>query len=156
MPSAQVKIQITETKQLDELLAKHELLLRGKALQKALRAGGNVVAKRARQLCPRSIQTGTRAAWSKSTRAARAGVKPLAETIGVVVRDYGPRFVMLVGPQYPAGALGHLVEYGHAEVLYGVPTGRRVPPHPFMRPAVDETIGQVHTAIVSSLQGDLA
>lgn len=156
MPSARVTIKITETAELDSLLAQHEMLLRGKALTKALRAGGNEVAKRARQLCPRSLQTGTWDAWSKKTEAERAGVKPLADTIGVVVRDYGPRFVMLVGPQYPAGALGHLVEYGHAEVLWGQPTGRRVPPKPFLRPAADETIGQVHGAIVGSLQQDLA
>lgn len=32
----------------------------------------------------------------------------------------------------------HLVEFGHVEVLFGVRTGRRVPPHPFLRKAVEE------------------
>lgn len=156
MPSASVTIKISETAELDALLAKHELQLRTKALQKALRAGGNVVAKRARQLCPRSAQTNTRLMWSSKLRATRASVKPLAETIGVVIRDYGAKQVMLVGPQYPAGALAHLVEYGHEEYLYGRPTGRRVPPHPFMRPAADETESQVNAAIVASLREAVA
>lgn len=152
MPSARVTLKLDESLDLDGLLAQHELLLRGKALTRALRAGGKVFADRARQHCRRSSQTGTRALWSAKTRAARANVKPLADTIGVVVRDYGAKQVLIVGPQYPAGALGHLVEYGHAEVLWGRPTGRRVPPQPFMRPAADETESQVNAAIVASLQ----
>lgn len=35
------------------------------------------------------------------------------------------------------GYHAHLVEFGHVKVLWGKPTGERVPPHPFMRPAVE-------------------
>jgi len=147
-----ISVTLPDFGQIDRQLAAVDLNLRSRELKKALRAGGNVVARRARQLAPRSATTGTREQWSAKTEAARASAKPLAETIGVVVRDYGSTFVLLVGPEYPAGALAHLVEYGHAEYLYGVATGRRVPPHPFMRPAADETEGQVNAAVIGSLQ----
>lgn len=32
------------------------------------------------------------------------------------------------------------VEYGHVMIAWGRPTGRRVPAHPFMRPAAEEGI----------------
>lgn len=34
----------------------------------------------------------------------------------------------------------HLVEFGHGLVAWGHPTGKRVPPHPFMRKAVEQGI----------------
>ena len=34
----------------------------------------------------------------------------------------------------------HLVEYGHVKVLWGRQTGERVPPHPFLRPALEKGI----------------
>ena len=38
------------------------------------------------------------------------------------------------------GFHAHLVEFGHVEVLFGRPTGRRVPPHPFLRQALEKGI----------------
>ena len=149
-----ISVSLPDLDLIDQELANVDLQLRTTALKKALRRGGNVVANRARQLAPRSKQTGTSEQWSAKTAASRAGVKPLAETIGVVVRDYGQPLVLLVGPEYPAGALAHLIEYGHAEYLYGVATGRRVPPKPFLRPAADETEEQVHSTIVDTLRGE--
>lgn len=32
------------------------------------------------------------------------------------------------------------VEFGHVMIAWGRPTGRRVPPHPFMRPAAEKGI----------------
>jgi HK97 gp10 family phage protein len=151
-----IHVQLPDLDVIDRELGRVEQRLRTTALKKALRAGGRVVAARAKQLAPRSIQTGTWDAWSKSTEEARRGAKPLAETIGVTVRDYGHTLVLLVGPEYPAGALGHLVEYGHAEYLWGQATGRRVPPKPFMRPAADETEDQVDSAVIDTLRKEAA
>ena len=134
------------------LLEKLPILVQRQAAKKALRAAGRVVAQRAKSLCPRSAMTGTAAHWSRAVAGARASVKPLAETIGVVVREYEHTFVAVVGPQLPAGALGHLVEYGHAEVLWGRATGRRVAPRPFLRPAADETRGEQDAAMVQALR----
>lgn len=151
-----ISIKLPDLDKVDRELARLDLMLRSKALKKALRRGGQVVQKRARELCPRSSQTHTGDTWSKATQAARQGVKPLAETIGVVVREYDRgTFVLLVGPEYPAGALGHLIEYGHAEVLWGKETGRRVPPYPFLRPAADETQEQVNAAIIDTLRAEV-
>lgn len=153
MPSASVTI--TETGDMDAILQQLPVMLQRGALDKALRAAGKVVQRRARELCPRSSKTGSRQAWSNETAGSRTGTKPLAETIGVVVRKYDEVSVAVVGPEYPAGALGHLVEYGHKLVVYGHPTGRRVPPHPFMRPAADETKGEQESVMLSVLQKEL-
>ena len=49
----------------------------------------------------------------------------------------------MVGPQYPAGALAHLVEFADADaydrVMWGRRTDRKAKPRPFLRPAFDET-----------------
>jgi len=151
-----VRIEIRESRDMDRLLAQvGDNKLRRKVWRKALREAGKIVQKRAKQLAPRSKRSGTRELWSEATRSQRAGAKALHQTITVAVRDYGEVWVLVVGPSYPAGALGHLIEYGHAEVLFGVPTGRRVPPKPFLRPAADETQGQVNGVIVASLQSQL-
>lgn len=34
----------------------------------------------------------------------------------------------------------HLIEYGHVLIAWGRVTGKRVPPHPFMRPALEKGI----------------
>lgn len=81
--------------------------------------------------------------------------KPLKETIGVAMREYGSKTMAVIGPEYPAGAHGHLVEYGHAKVLFGVPTGGRVPPYPFARPAFDESKGEAQRDLVRSLAEDV-
>ena len=94
----------------------------------AVKAAGEVVAARAKQLCPRG------------DAADKPDAKPLADTIAVEVRDYDQRALAVIGPQYPAGAHGHLVENGHEIVTRdGRRTGRRARPKPFVRPAFDET-----------------
>jgi HK97 gp10 family phage protein len=148
-------VTITESADMTAMLEQMSVLVQRTAAKKAVRAAGQVVARRARQLCRRSEQTGTRKHWSRRTAAQRAGVKALADTIGVVVREYEHAFVAVVGPQLPGGELGHLVEYGHAEVLWGRATGRRVAPRPFLRPAADETQAEQHAAMVSSLRASL-
>lgn len=97
------------------------------ARREAAQAAGDVVKARARQLCP------------VGDPAHNPGAKPLRDTIAAETRDYDQRTLVVIGPEYPAGAHGHLVEYGHDEVVWGHRTGRRVPPQPFMRPAFDGT-----------------
>jgi HK97 gp10 family phage protein len=55
----------------------------------------------------------------------------------------GGYIVVATGRHVSGGEKGfhaHLVEYGHAKVLWGRRTGGRVPPHPFMRPAVQKGV----------------
>lgn len=133
------RVEITGYEELMKALDRIDDQLGVKLRRQCVKAAAEIVARRAKELCPASAQTGTRRQWSKGLAAERAGVKPLRETIGIAIRDYDQRTLAVVGPEYPAGALGHLVEFGHQEVLYGRRTGRRVPPHAFLRRAFDET-----------------
>lgn len=125
------------------LIGRLPLLVRGIALEKALKKAGNLVVRRAKQLC--------------SVGQARVGVKAdkkhLLDTIDVVFRDYrgGQYFLAVIGPQYPAGAHGHLVEFGHRNGINGQP----VPPRPFMRPAFDETRSEQQAVIIRELERNI-
>lgn len=146
--SVQVAIHFDET-----ILESLELLPgmeRYLGLTTAFRRAGQVVAKRARALCP-----------PPGYKEDKPGLKPLRDTIGVVVRHYPNVLVVLVGPQYPSGAHGHLVEYGHWLVRKNKKTGARkvirwVEARPFMRPAVDETKAEQQEAIVNQLKRNIA
>jgi len=104
----------------------------------------------------------------------KPGVKALRDTIGYVLRDYraadgGIVYYVGVGPLYPEGAHGHLVEFGHRQVTGGTlpreldPSGRQrrsragrtgqgqvksfVDPQPFAEPAVEQTGDQVRRSL---------
>jgi len=120
----------------DELMRELDRIdrtLRRRTTRDVARAMAEVVATRAKQLCPRGDP------------AHNPDAKPLAETIGIEVRDYGERQLAVVGPQVPAGAHGHNVENGHAIVRNGQVVGRAAP-HPFIRPAADETQSEQQAA----------
>jgi len=151
MGSATITVAIADSGEFESLLKQLDAQQRPKAVKTALRNAGQTVARRARQLAPRSIQTGTRDDWSAATAALRASAAELHRSIGVVIRDYGDTFVAIVGPQYPAGAVAHLIEFGHELVAWGRPTGQRVPPQPFLRPAADETVAEQRSAIEQAL-----
>ena len=87
--------------------------------------------------------------------------KPLKQTIGKVIRKYnqGNSGLAVIGPEYPAGAQGHLVEFGH-EIRSRGPnrkgakplTGKtRAKAKRFMAPAVDNTKHHQHNAITKTL-----
>jgi hypothetical protein len=137
MPSARpaVTVNIKETNT-EDLLARLPYELRGKYLVAGIRAGLSAVKKRAKQLVPEPGYPGD-----------KPGLKPLRDTIGSAVREYGDVVVGVVGPEYPAGAHGHLVEHGHKEVLWGVRTGDFVEGAPFMEPAVDSTLEEQKAAV---------
>ena len=137
------RIEITGYDELIKALDRIDDALSGKVKRQMVKAAAEVVARRARELCP------------VGDPADKPDLKPLRDTIGIEVRDYGPRALAVVGPEYPAGAHGHLVELGHEEVLFGVRTGRRVPPHPFMRPAFDETQAEQLAAMEAVVVGAL-
>ena len=139
----------------DELLAelnRIEKELTGPILANIAGAGGEVVAAKARQLCPRGDTDH------------KPELKPLAETIEVLTKSYGERAIAIVGPGWPAGAHGHNVEFGHDIVARGqgktggrgrVKGGKRAErkttgrtrPRPFMRPAFDGTHNQQMAAM---------
>jgi HK97 gp10 family phage protein len=122
-----ISMQLDGYDELLRILDRIDETLSGKVVRECVQAACEVVEQRAKQLVP------------VGDSADKPDLKPLRETIGSVVRGYGERTLGVIGPMLPAGAHGHNVEFGHAEVLWGVRTGRRVPPSPFMRRAFDET-----------------
>jgi len=54
---------------------------------------------------------------------------------GYIVKATGRNRIS--GATRARGFHAHLVEFGHVKVLWGRRTGERVPPHPFMRPALE-------------------
>jgi HK97 gp10 family phage protein len=108
----------------------------------ALKKAAKIVERRAKELCPKPGYPGD-----------KKDKKPLRDTIGTVVRTYSKAIVVVVGPQHPAGAHGHLVEFGHEKVLWGVRMpGETVAAKPFMRPAADETRSEQESAIIGHLK----
>lgn len=165
--SAQVSVQITGWKEIGEQLERLPIEARGIELEKAVRKGLNRIKKRARELVPPPGYPGD-----------KPGLKPLRDTIGTVLRRYKGGVVIagVVGPEYPAGAHGHLVEHGHRIAVRGTGTlmpkpwskrksppkskigrsgqgvvGGMVKPRPFMAPAVADVAPQIETDIVSAL-----
>ena len=146
-----VAVEISESKDTERLLEQLPIELRGTTIKRAVKAAGTIVSRRAKQLAPRSSETETSDHWSADTAAKREGAKPLRETISVVVRNYGLTWVAVVGPQYPAGALAHLVESGHVGVFWGREQVGYVEGEPFMEPAADETLNQQRAAFENTI-----
>lgn len=144
MARGRIKIEIKEVGKVDSILSAMPIQLREKALVKALRAAGNIVAKEARRLAPKPGYKGD-----------KPGLIPLNKSIKTVVRRYNHVIAVFVGPTYPQGAHGHLVEYGHAKVLWGKRTGEQVKGKPFMRPAADTTEAAQQAKIISVLRSEV-
>lgn len=125
------------------------LELRGPVVKAGLRAAGNAVVRRAKQLCPPPGYPGD-----------KPGLKALVDTLGTEIREYSGATVAVVGPKRPAGSHGWVVEHGHRIAVGGTLThaGRKTPPkskrtgkagegtvagtvagRPFMEPASLET-----------------
>lgn len=145
------KVEVQQSgPELERLLKQLPIELRAKSLGQAARAGAGAVRTRARKLVPRG-----------DTRH-NPGAPSLHDTISVAVRYYDNdrRAVGVVGPKYPQGAHGHLVEDGHdVKVSRGPRKGQaplsgtaRVPGKEFLAPAVDQTKVQQKQAVVTKLQ----
>ncbi len=134
------QIEIEETGNLEKLLARLPLAIREKYLKAGMRKAGRVVIDAARPLIRKPGYKGD-----------KPNLKPLRQTLVVVIRSYTKKTKAIIGPAYPAGAHGHLVEAGHDIVRGGRKSreGRpvhkpgtitgRVKPHPFLKPAAEAT-----------------
>jgi len=139
-----IRTSIKEAGNVDALLGRLPLEMREKRIKKALKKAIGVVVKEAKRRAPKPGYPGD-----------KPDKKPLKDTIGSVIRGQGDKIIAVGGPLYPAGAHGHLIEDGHQEVLWGQPTGRRVPAYPFLRPAADETKEQQTQAMIDELKKPL-
>lgn len=122
------------------LVERIEAKLRAGVLVTAAKAAGEIVADDAK---PRITAPGY--------KGDKAGLKPLRDSVIVVTREYSRMVLGVVGSSWPQGAHGHLVENGHIQKLKDGST-MRVPPHPWLRPAIDATRSAQDAAIFSSLR----
>ena len=141
MARKSVSIKVVSTAKTDSLLASLPIELREKQLVKAVTKAAKVVEKEATRLAPKPGYPGD-----------KAGKIALNTTIDVKKLILGEIVMAIVGPRYPMGAHGHLVEFGHAKVLWGKRTSERVEAKPFLRPAADTTQAEQERAIVQTLK----
>jgi hypothetical protein len=172
-----VKIQIAGFDDLFRKLNAISVGLRGGIVKNAMNQAGRIVAKRAKELARKPGDAG----YNPRSRQ-RQGNKHLVDTIGQVVRFYSSTrfngFVLVVGPEYPAGAHGHLVEYGHRLAKPGTGTLARIAkpgarparstkvhtgivsgstrPFPFMKPAADDSINKISNTIADAVERAIA
>lgn len=147
-----------QLKGVDDLVRQLDALKRGRSriMRKALTKGAKLIVAAARRKVP-----------------TRYGL--LKKSLGVAIRSYrgGERLVAVIGPRAgfrvqvgtvvrggikskPGDPImadpvkyAHLVEFGHGGA-------HPAPAHPFLRPALDETGGEVMDAIRNSIIDDLA
>ena len=129
-------------------LEKLPILERGTSLLKVVRRAAKVTQDRARAIAPKPGYPGD-----------KPGLKALNKTITTVAREYdrsgGATYLAVVGPSWPDGAHGHLVEDGHRVIVSRGPR-RGQPPEsgksftdaqPFLESAAIETRSQVNSTI---------
>jgi HK97 gp10 family phage protein len=145
--SARVGVQITGWNEIGAQLERLPIEVRGTELEKAVRKGINRIKTRARQLVPPPGYPGD-----------KPDKKALRDTIGVVLRRYkgGAVIAGVAGPEYPAGAHGHLVEAGTAPHTITSKMGKTwqhpgSKPHQFMAPAVADVAPSIESDIVNAL-----
>lgn len=146
-----IDVKVIEPKNLEVILEQLPLAMRGKELERALKAGGRVAQRKAKAVAPVGLES-NRQLWSAKTKAQRQGRKQLKDTIALKYKEYGETRVLMVGPAYPAGAHGHLVEDGHQAVFWGRPSNAFIPGKKWFSAAIDSTQTQQHAAIVGSLE----
>jgi len=176
--SGSAQIEISGTTELFTRVNELSVEMRGPIVRSGMNAIGRIISARAKQLVRKEGMQG----YNKRSPQ-RLGKKRLVETIGHVVREYHARkfsgFVLVVGPQYPAGSHGHLVEHGHRVSQVGSGTLHRIKrpgkrqfstprstigktgqgkhitntrPFPFMEPAARDSEGKIAAAVESSLK----
>ncbi|HUT92652.1 MAG TPA: hypothetical protein VMY37_24380 [Thermoguttaceae bacterium] len=125
----------------------------------AIRAAMRPVVNRAKQIArARKKAGGFKESREEKKQRRTEDLYHLSETIGVVVRTYPASGTILAvagpiaGSRYGyKGNIGHLVEAGHAKVLWGRVTGEQVPPYPFLAPAWDEQLGAVKQVLNTTM-----
>jgi HK97 gp10 family phage protein len=143
-----VTVSVQGLEEIDGLLARVKLEVRGKALARAIRKAGN----RGRDLAV--------AAAPENTDAADEPEFPkLKESIAVKYTESEERVAAIVGPK-KAARQGHLVEFGHRIVVGGkLGQGGRIigkaSPQPWFRPARDAAEPEVERIILEALRGSI-
>lgn len=128
----------------------------GGPTDRAVRAGANVVAKRARQLAPSSKKTGTRRLQSLKSR--KIWSETLREQIKVKLVKYPNSSYAVIGPKSPQGNMSYFVSgKERRHVLWGKATAVAMYRYKrnWMLQASDETKSQQLSAMRKSLTKDI-
>jgi HK97 gp10 family phage protein len=145
---------------LTEMVAKLEKArvdMGGPEMKKALRAGGRVIQKAMEERAP-VLDAKTPGSDALEPGALKASIRVS------VVEDDGET-AAIIGPNGKTAHVARFVEYGHRQVTGGQSkllgngtvrgagknTGKDVPPHPFLRPSFEESVGEAGEAIAASL-----
>lgn len=142
-------VTISGAIELREILKGLTPKLEKKYIKAGIKAANKVVAQEAKRIlvanqkyrAPRYRKD--KATGAYITKTDKKGVEQLVKfkklryTIKDVVRRYksGRKTMGVVGPTWPDGNHGLLVERGHVKFLWGKATGERVRPYPFLGPA---------------------
>lgn len=132
-----IRMNLPTDAELSKMFDAVPILERHRVSDRVVRAGGNVIAKRARQLAPQSAKTGSTKKWSKKMfidggtggTARKKGEKPLWKTIKLIVRKgRNAGAISVVGPEWPEGnkAYFNTSPKGRKQVLWGKRTGKVV------------------------------
>lgn len=156
--AVKVKIDMRGERELMDLLERLPKLVvsAGGPTDRAVRAGANVVAKRARQIAPSSKATGSRQKQSRSSR--NKWPETLREQIKVKVVKYPNSSWAVVGPKSPQGNMSHFVNgKKRRHVLWGKRTAVAMYRYArnWMLQASDETKSQQMDAMRKSLTKDI-
>lgn len=151
-----VTVQVTGDKELAALLDRlpKMVVAAGGPTDRAVRKGGNIVARRARQLAPDSSKTRT---MDKMTQKSfDKWPHHTKNTIGTKVVLYPNNSVAIIGPKSPEGNAAYFgQEKPRKHVLWGktVTTYRIV--RNWITQAFDETKSEQQSAMAASLRADI-
>ena len=111
--------------------------------------------KKAAQSGAKILVAVTKSVTPKGDPKDKPHLKPLARTIDHVYRQYGPnKGLAVVGPSYPAGAHGHLVELGHKASGWNE-NGPAVPGKYFMLRAYEMCKDRIDRTVVTTLAHEI-
>ena len=151
-----IKMQLPNDSELDKMFNMVPKLERYKVLDKATGEAAKIVVKRARDLAPKSSETGSALKRSASQANKANWHVPLWKTIKKVFRKYQNRYgIAVIGPEWPTGnkAYFNTSPKGRRQVLWGKPTGRVVAQiRNWIVQAFDETKGQQLDAMKESIK----
>lgn len=156
--AAVARVTFKGAEEIDALLAKIPALLlaKGGPSDKAVRAAGMVVSKRARKLAPVSKRTGTEKKQSKQSKA--DWPHEVRREIGVKVAKYPTTSLAVVGAKHPNGNAAHFMqEQPRRHVLWGKSTAVRRfrVQRNWITQAFDETGAEQQSAVVAVLKTEV-
>lgn len=153
-------LTIDGSEELQRLLGQLPVLLvaAGGPTDRAVKAGANIVAARARSLAPDSSQTGSRNRQSKKSKAIWTGKLRRLIRVKSIRYDRGASSWAVIGPKSREGNMSHFQqEKPRRLVLWGKSTSvkqYRIARN-WITQAFDETKGEATQVMAASIQADI-